>query len=739
MTSANKVELLNAIERLRPLSSTNLWDGLETGMDLILAAQRISTTPTNQQPTPKQNRLTTLFLLTDGMPNVSPPGGHIPALRTYLDTRSPSSTLSFTINTFGFGYSIDTPLLLDIARVGGGGYNFIPEVGMVGTVFVNAVASAYAAYAQHVKLDVQLAAPGGTFVNREDFEIEVKGKVASTRTTRGVRVDAGDVQYGQPKYYVLDFSPSLPPSIRVYATYRPVTSSSVIQSDPVELSSDKVPTKQELVDIEYHAATFTLASILLNTTAENRDASANALKDLQTRLKTEAGLSEHPDADALARDVGGEALTSVVSSAHFERWGKHYGPSYAVAHQRQQCQNFKDSGLKSYGISPVFQRERNKLGNVFQNSPAPTPSSQAPPPPIGQNMFQYPSPSPANSSSGTFSGFSSPSTPDSSMFGRTPSPQYRPMFGQFSQYAPEQVANLTASQSSRASTVSRLRNFIAQRRSQQQSPLNGYGPPPYLDPKQQQQQWLDVASQMLMQESGLPPVPNAPTTAFPPGVSPSPMSSYYDPEAPCFAGRCLVDVVDVHGEGTGLVRVDELKRGMTVRTLGGPRKVAAVLRTGIGRGELLLCRLGELEITAWHPVRLVLPNSGASWVFPARVVKPVVVPCDAVYSVLLEKGEDNSVDAHSISISGVWCVTLGHGIVKDGHGTDVRAHAFFGNYERVVREMSKLDGFFEEDGVVGCEGLKRGNDGLVCGFVGKTIGRGDFVRGSLTGLNTISV
>ena len=47
--------------------------------------------------------------------------------------------LSCTINTFGFGYSLDSPLLGDLANHGGGMYNFIPDSGFVGTVFIKAI------------------------------------------------------------------------------------------------------------------------------------------------------------------------------------------------------------------------------------------------------------------------------------------------------------------------------------------------------------------------------------------------------------------------------------------------------------------------------------------------------------------------------------------------------------------------------------------------------------------------
>lgn len=62
-----------------------------------------------------ENRRKTLLLLTDGQPNVVPEGGHLTALREYIDNHPGFST---SIHTFGFGYNLDSPLLLDLAKEG---------------------------------------------------------------------------------------------------------------------------------------------------------------------------------------------------------------------------------------------------------------------------------------------------------------------------------------------------------------------------------------------------------------------------------------------------------------------------------------------------------------------------------------------------------------------------------------------------------------------------------------------
>ena len=214
MTDRERTRILALIEKLKPLDNTNLWDGLKTGMDLL----KKSTAPSKSffsslKSAPAKEkapgRFSTIFILTDGMPNVTPPRGHVPMLKSYLDALDASH--KFNINTFGFGYSLDSPLLLDIAKLGGGGYSFIPDSGIVGTVFVNAVANAYATYAPHVHLDVEI--PSDTIV-------EVKGGYTATKTSWGVQINAGDLQFGQSLDFVLQLK-DIPKSINATLTYRP--------------------------------------------------------------------------------------------------------------------------------------------------------------------------------------------------------------------------------------------------------------------------------------------------------------------------------------------------------------------------------------------------------------------------------------------------------------------------------------------------------------------------------------
>lgn len=500
------------------------------------------------------------------MPNVVPPRGHIPMLETYLESNPSSQPLS--ISTFGFGYSLDSPLLLQIAQVGGGGYSFIPDSGMVGTVFVHAVANTYSTYAPRAKLSLEIP---------EGIDVEVKGGLPVVKTSWGAQIDAGDIQFGQTRDYVFVFS-KLDPAIAATLTYRSYTSAEEVKSNTAVLGTDKEKATDP-ARIQYNRSRLEFVEILYTTKTSDLRAIKKNLEALKEGMST---ITDYPDAEALFKDVSGEGLLALESN-NFSRWGRHYLPSLALSHQRQQCGNFKDPGLQVYGRdSKIFIEEREKLDTAFDGLPPPKPSIPA-------------------------------------------------------------------------------RN-------------------------------------------------NAPRAQL------NSMSAYYSSAGPCFSGRCNVAI-----PGGGTVTVDQLKRGMEIQTLTGSSTVAAVVRTSIPSGSTQFSIIDGLEVTPWHPILF-----SGKWVFPADIEPPQVVACDAVYSILLIKGQDDEPTAHSISVGGTWCVTLGHGLTT---GDDVRAHSFLGNYERVLESISMLPGFHNEDGIAKCAGTARSvADGNICGFAGESAALVDVKR-----------
>ncbi|KAJ3114419.1 hypothetical protein HK098_007374, partial [Nowakowskiella sp. JEL0407] len=206
MTDENKAKAVEVIESLTPspITSTNLWSGLSLGKRFIhqcnLSAFVVnyhllaSALDEFQNIQNGQERFGSIFLLTDGLPNVEPLRGHIPMLLQKKDIFRGTFP---TINTFGFGYSLDSQLLNDIAIIGNGQYSFIPDASFVGTVFIHAITSVFSTCYHNVRVSVENVAegepiPGG--FQTYDYD---------SNSGRGVIIDIGSVMYGQSRDIII--------------------------------------------------------------------------------------------------------------------------------------------------------------------------------------------------------------------------------------------------------------------------------------------------------------------------------------------------------------------------------------------------------------------------------------------------------------------------------------------------------------------------------------------------------
>ncbi|KAJ9615023.1 hypothetical protein H2200_001097 [Cladophialophora chaetospira] len=187
------------------------------------------------------------------------------------------------------------------------------------------------------------------------------------------------------------------------------------------------------------------------------------------------------------------------------------------------------------------------------------------------------------------------------------------------------------------------------------------------------------------------------------------MSSYNSSTAPCFEGNCLVTM----GDGNRLP-IKSLKPGMSVWTPMGSRAIAAILKTRVRGEQQKLCRVGELLVTPWHPIK-----HNGRWVFPRQVAKRSLSFSGSVYSILL--APFGHADGHAIKIGGQICVTLGHGLVTRSKN-DIRSHQFFGNYGRVALAALRLP--LDRNQHLRCGGMMRdAKTGLACGFARPDVAR----------------
>lgn len=365
MDAAGKEFAKKKLDTLNSGGGTNLYDGLIKGLDVLSAEKGCY-------------RNSSLFLLTDGVASTEPPRGTMHMMRKYIDEKTGGS-LPCTVNTFGFGYNLDTRILQDIAFEGNGTYAFIPDGSFVGTIFINAMSNFLATVAKDITLSIE-----NTDSNAQ-LSTALSKHYKHEVTSWGVVYRIGSIIYGQSKDILIGYSSSTAPAVgssycEYSLKYTKVRSNSIGEvksvpcEDTVDLGSFDVHTIHRH-RVRFEVVNMVYSAIETQKTSNLGDARAllnPVLKSIQQVIKSASG-NDKKYLEALCEDVSGQIAMALSDEKNFKKWGGHYLPSIARAHLFQICNNFKDPGVQLYG-GTLFERLRDKLHDVFCALPPPTPS-----------------------------------------------------------------------------------------------------------------------------------------------------------------------------------------------------------------------------------------------------------------------------------------------------------------------------------------------------------------------------
>eukprot|EP01083_Nonionella_stella_P123727 373003_1 len=365
MTQQGVQRATAALEQLQPGGQTNLWEGLRMGMNALR---------TKQEP----GRLSVIMLLTDGRPTVSPKKGEIHELQKYLDQYD----FAVQINTFGFGYDLDSELLHSLAVFGSGTFAFIPDAKIVGTTFVNSISNVLTTISPKSTMHL-------TPVNGAKFVGKSWGGHEEQDESWGRVIEFGPITSGGTRYM------SVPMSL-------PAVQNNVPYLECVLHVFDGKTQKIEAIGVDRAVASDLLAGHLTAkavsigmqstelATKRKGNAALKLLKTLKQEVKAAAEIATQEDTDdfnqmsansrlvALNADVNGRLNKAFKGQPRFNRWGKHYLRALLRAHSVNLCTNFMDPGLQVNG-GDLFRILRAKGDEVFVNLPAPKPSRQTGP------------------------------------------------------------------------------------------------------------------------------------------------------------------------------------------------------------------------------------------------------------------------------------------------------------------------------------------------------------------------
>jgi len=357
MTDNGRKEATKATNNLRAQGQTNIWDGLHSGMELVRR---------NFENNPNHNG--SVMLLTDGRPNVRPPRGEQTMLERYKDEHP---NIRFTVNTFGFGYNLDSPLLIDLSAIGNGTYAFIPDSGFVGTVFVNSLSNTLSTMATNTV--IALEPVNGASISK------IHGGYPSTTTSWGAEVHLGSCNYGQSRDVVITLQVPNTDDKYLEATLTYVTTGSTDASRKTEdlagiSNGDEVDIQKfrcRFADT-VRAAQAKCLTGLTNVKAAGLPEATNDIEAFVDEIANSTVAGEER-VEGILKDLTGQVTEAFSKKDFFEKWGRHYLPSLINAHMMQLCNNFKDPGVQFYG-GELFKSVQTLADNIFLGLPPPVPS-----------------------------------------------------------------------------------------------------------------------------------------------------------------------------------------------------------------------------------------------------------------------------------------------------------------------------------------------------------------------------
>uniref|UniRef100_A0A6C0EKR0 VWFA domain-containing protein n=1 Tax=viral metagenome TaxID=1070528 RepID=A0A6C0EKR0_9ZZZZ len=328
MTTASKKRAEVAVRSLRTVGMTNMYDGIYKSLELLKDVN---------------DSYRVVKLLSDGLPNVDPPSGHLNALKRL---REKYGSLP-VIDTFGFGYQLDSKLMHDISSYTEGSFSFIPDGTMVGTIFINDCANTLSIVAEGVSVHVT--------GNECKW---LGGYPSDDRAPNGTTIiHLGSMRVGQKKGLWLKPNGE----VNICVTYNNHTVDEIVTAR-LENHNNHTYNRSKAVDV------LNIASLLARSKCWDQ-----ATQMLENPF-TATECRDKYIAD-LATDLTVQATQAVSRSDWFERWGRHYLLSLSDAHAQCLCNNFKDPGVQHYG-GVTFAQLRQKCEDTFLGIDPPKPTGR---------------------------------------------------------------------------------------------------------------------------------------------------------------------------------------------------------------------------------------------------------------------------------------------------------------------------------------------------------------------------
>lgn len=315
MTGEAKENFISTLNKIDTCGETNLFDGIRLGVETLHIASDMA----------HADALNQVITLTDGEPTRYPVTGNESAVKQLA---LKYENFKFTLNMLALGFNeMKSQELATLAQIGNqGGFTYIPDMGMVGSVFVNLVSTIFSTVEQNISVTVN--------DNSSQQPTTVVVPLLQSGQTVDVwipvnRVESVDVCVGLPEDALISIDLTDDDVARAHANDELIKSLALEANRSVEPKSD------------------------------NFDFPSWCKKELVSSLPVYVDMMSE----------GRKAL----QKQYFVKWGRHYLQSLYSAHTRKVCNNFKDKGVQSYATE-FFLRCQAEGDKAFNTLPAPTSS-----------------------------------------------------------------------------------------------------------------------------------------------------------------------------------------------------------------------------------------------------------------------------------------------------------------------------------------------------------------------------
>ena len=369
-TSAFKKEMASKIKAIYSGGQTNIWGAVKQGLE-------------QYRDNSVSGRKQTIILLTDGRPNVCPARGEKHALNSWYK-QHPDQNID--IHTVGFGNAIDSELLMDLATVGRGTYNFLSSPDMIGTIFVNLAANCLSSSCAMPTIDLQLT------VGNKFAASPIPGmtsQVARLSDTH-IRIKCPRLKCNAPFSLAFELDPSNKKITAADITVSGIPS--MVESGSEENTWGTIHTARNAVikgidKINNYQS--------MGSYAEVATVYSDTLKELQHLGVSVGGSAVKPLIEDWTKQVKEAANLSTQHGGQlfWQTWGKHWLKSLKMAHMYQYTNNFRDPGIQDYGKNcTLFEILQDNITKIFDTLPPPEPSKYVAPEMRCRSMTAYNNP-----------------------------------------------------------------------------------------------------------------------------------------------------------------------------------------------------------------------------------------------------------------------------------------------------------------------------------------------------------